>query len=432
MKDLHPLRLPVSPHVTRIALALALLLAGGAAAAAGPDAPDSAPASADSTTARAGKGAKHHDGWNLDARVLGYGGGFDGYGVRRVSGGLLGAEAALVPELRAGEWKLAVPLELAHRQTLGASLSETSGHVAVEPTYRISRALDLCAEAGLSGAWRPDWPDLYQRDATGYMPGTERYSYLSWRVGASLHARPFDRQHLRLHYRYVSTTYERDPAFDPGAPMHLTPRDNGQHRIDLSWRVLGEGYARGDGYAAGVRFGYDHRQDFTLLARDAGTGFSSGNPLQRLDRAEPAVDVELKRLEGRLEARLEYGYQIQNDPFQAYYSYQGHHPTLVIAYAFDEALSARARLEGWFHTYGPDSKANTADGKRLHDDKALVKGELRYALRDGLSLVAEGEWIWRDTNYPDYVPGVYPATRFYDIRWSYDNLRTIAGVEWRR
>lgn len=408
-----------------LALALSLLLSGGSAAAADPDAPDTAPPSAGSTTPGARKAAKRRDGWNLDTRVLAYGGGFDGFGVRRDSGGLVGVEAALVPELRAGDWKLAVPLRLAHSQTLGASLSETSGHVTVAPTYRITRSLDLGAEAGLSGAWRPDWPDLYQRDATGYMPGTDRYSYLSWRVGGALHARPFDRQHLRIRYRYVSLAYQHDPAFDPAAPMHLTPRDNGQHEVDVSWRVLGEGYA------AGVKFGYDHRQDFTLLARDAGTGYTSGNPLQRLNRAEPAVELELKRFEGRLDVRLEYGYQVQDDPFQGYYSYQGHHPTVVIGYAFTDALAAKLRLEGWFRTFGPSSKANTSDGNRLYDDKGLVKGELRYALRSGFSLVGEGEWIRRETNYPDYIPGVFPATRFYDIHWSYTNLRAIAGVEWR-
>jgi hypothetical protein len=257
------------------------------------------------------------------------------------------------------------------------------------------------------------------------MPGTERYSFIAWRIGAALHARPFDRQHLRLRYRYVSTTYTQDPAFDPAAPMHLTPRDNGQHQLDASWRVLGEGYA------VGVRFGYDHREDFTLLARDTGTGFTSGNPLQRLDRAEPAVELELKQLGDRLDVRLEYGYELQSDRFQGYYSYQGHHPTLAVGYALTEQLAAKVRLEGWFRSYGPDSKTNTSDGKRLRDDKGLVKGELRYALQGGLAIVGEAEWVRRDTNYPDYVPGVYPATRFYDIRWSYDNLRAIAGVEWR-
>jgi len=26
---------------------------------------------------------------------------------------------------------------------------------------------------------------------------------------------------------------------------------------------------------------------------------------------------------------------------------------------------------------------------------------------------------------------VYPATRYYDVQWSYDNVRAIAGLEWR-
>ena len=39
----------------------------------------------------------------------------------------------------------------------------------------------------------------------------------------------------------------------------------------------------------------------------------------------------------------------------------------------------------------------------------------------------------RDTNFPDYVPGVYPPTapRPYDIRWDYTNWSVLGGVEWK-
>ncbi len=37
----------------------------------------------------------------------------------------------------------------------------------------------------------------------------------------------------------------------------------------------------------------------------------------------------------------------------------------------------------------------------------------------------------RRTNFPTYVPGVYPAPQDYDIDWSYENYVVEAGVEYR-
>jgi hypothetical protein len=80
---------------------------------------------------------------------------------------------------------------------------------------------------------------------------------------------------------------------------------------------------------------------------------------------------------------------------------------------------------------GGASPTPTEDGKDRRDDKARVSGQVRYRLRHGLHLVGEAEWTTRRTNYPDYRPGVYPASRFYDIDFDYDNARAVAGVEWR-
>ncbi|ABS27662.1 hypothetical protein [Anaeromyxobacter sp. Fw109-5] len=364
--------------------------------------------------------------WTLDARAGLYAGAFDGWSVRRDSGTLLLAEGALTPELESGRFQLELPVRFAHRQTFGATLPETTGSVGVEPAYRVLRRLKLGAEAGVGGAWRPGWDDLYQRDALGEMPGTDRYGYFSWRAGVSLYAIPAPHQHLRIKYRYVSYSYVEDPAFDPAAPMHLTPRDNGQQQLEASWRILGERYA------TAFRVDYVHRQDFTLLARDAGTGATSGNPEQQLDSVEPSVEIELARLGGAVDVSLRYGYEVQRDAFQGYYSYQGQHPRLIVKSPLTDRLEAALRAEAWLRAYGADSKANTSDGARLFDRRFALGGELRYALGGGLAARAEAEWVTRDTNYPDYVPGVYPAGRYYDVRWSYDNARVIAGLEWRR
>jgi opacity protein-like surface antigen len=91
------------------------------------------------------------------------------------------------------------------------------------------------------------------------------------------------------------------------------------------------------------------------------------------------------------------------------------------------------RAEAKLITYGPNSKADTEDGKTLSDTRYKVMGGLRYRLAGPLALVAEAEWLQRDTNFRDYVPGVYPvaALRPYDIAWDYSNTMVTAGLEWK-
>lgn len=396
-----------------LALTLAFALAPGAAAAAPKPSPAGAapPATASAWTTS----------WELAAAA----GGFSGQRTRTDAGGLLLLDAAVEPAYAHGDLALKAPVGLSHRQTVGATLSETRLRAALEPAWRASRALKLGAEAGLLWAYRPGWPDQYQREASGVMPGTDRYSFLAWRAGANLYAQPAPHQHLRLRYRLVATTYTRDPTFDPAAPMHLTPRDNVVHELSGSWRRLQPTWA------VALRLDAAFRRDSVYLARRAGTGGSTGNPTQELNDYEPSAELELRQVAGRADVSLRYGYEIRVDPFQGYYSFTGHHPRATADVALGDRLGTRLSLEAWLRTFGPSSKANTEDGARLTDRRLRLAGELRWRLERGLSLEARASWTGRTTNYPDYVPGVFPATRFYDIRWDYDNLEATVGVAWR-
>ncbi|MBK9516701.1 MAG: hypothetical protein IPO09_04955 [Anaeromyxobacter sp.] len=360
--------------------------------------------------------------WELSAAA----GGFSGQKTRTDAGGLLVVEAGVEPTYASGPLTVKLPASLAHRQTVGASLSETRVRAAVEPGWQAGRSLKLGAEVGLLGVLRPDWPDQYQREASGLTPGTDRYSHLAWRVGANLYAQPAPHQHLRLRYRLESVTYRRDSAFDPATPMHLTPRDHVEHLLQASWRRLQPAWA------VAVRLDAAFRRDAVYLARRAGTGGSSGNPEQSLNDYEPSVELELRRLGGLADLSLRYGHEIRVDTFQGYYSFTGHHPELKLEAPLAKGLDGRLSLEAWLRTYGPDSKSNTEDGARLTDQKVRVAAALEWALRDDLTVVAKADWTHRTTNYPDYVPGVYPATRSYEIGWDYDNVEALVGVRWRR
>jgi hypothetical protein len=391
--------------------------------------------------ASAARAADDEGGWTYDLRAGALAGAFDGLSVRRDSGGLALVRGSITPALADGGWRLKVPVRFHHRQTFGANLSETYGSGGVELERKVVKGLRLGVEGGVAGAWRPGWPDLYQPDPTalGNLLPTDRYSYLEPRAGATAWWTPAPRNHLRLHYQYAHYGYARDPNFDQQAdPQHLTPRDHGQHRLEASYRRSAESWA------AALKLEASRRNDSVYLAKNAVTGSTSGytNPKQRLAQVEPSVEVELKRLGGAMNVSLEYGYLVQDDLFQGYYSYAGHHPRLVVDWDLTEQLALRLKGELWWLEYGSSSKAaglppdptsgHLESGTRLHDHKGALSAALSFALGGGVSLRAEGEYVARETNYPDYVPGVYPGNTLYDVRWDYTNWQLLAGVEYRR
>jgi hypothetical protein len=60
-----------------------------------------------------------------------------------------------------------------------------------------------------------------------------------------------------------------------------------------------------------------------------------------------------------------------------------------------------------------------------------MEGALPVARR--LKAVVDVKWVLRDTNFPAYEPGVFPASRQYDIAWNYLNFSSTVGLayEWQ-
>jgi hypothetical protein len=375
--------------------------------------------------------------FDLDLSVAVLGGGLDGYGVRRQSGGQTVLEASAQPQVRGDRWYLDVPLRVAHRQTFGTDLSETKGSLEAEPWYVASRSLRLGLQGGVSGANRPDWPDLYQptNPSGGGLLPTDRYSYFAWRGGAQLWARPAARQNLRASYRYVSYDYVQDSLFDPGDIMHLTPRDRTEHQVDTSWRY------HQDTWKVGLALDYTHRAYDTLLARRRRSGATSPdpvtseiNPKQKLDMWQPSAQVGFKRMGGKVEITLGYGLDVWNDPFQGYYSLTAHVPEVKAQVALSDRLEATLGVKGWYATYTSDgARPSSLEGgdTRRKDSKTQVAGEVEYALRGGLAFQARLGFVTRSTNYRDYVPVSAGGTSQYDIDFDYTNFTALAGFQYK-
>ena len=427
----------MSRHPIAAAIAALLLLPAGRAAAAQAQ-PGAGPAAVPPAVAPAASPAAKER-FTYDLRLATWGGGFDGLGVRRQSGGLAVVEASGRPQIKGEGWYLDVPVKIAHRQTFGTDLSETKGSLDLEAWYVASKRLRLGLDAGLSGASRKDWPDLYQptNGLGGALLSTDRYSYLAWRVGPRLYARPAPHQHLRASYRFVSYDYGTDPAFDPdpitGDAMHLTPRDRTEHRVDLSWRY------HQDSWRIGATLDYTRREFKTLLARNRrtgatpnnGPGGTESNPKQELTIWQPAAEVTLMRMGGKLEVSLGYGLDVWNDPYQGYYSLTAHVPKAQVQLELGEKLGVKAGLSGWYATYTADGSSRVeVPGARRKSSRTTLEGEGEYKLTGALSLRAQVEWTTRSTNYRDFVPPPN-GTSSYDIDWDYTNLWVLAGIQYR-
>ncbi|MGB8929709.1 MAG: hypothetical protein WCC48_00505 [Anaeromyxobacteraceae bacterium] len=411
-------------------LALALTLALSAAPALA-SAEDEAPGS----TAAPEKHRKQED---LTLRALG--GAFDGMGVRRYSGGLAFLQADWKPTLRAESVEVAFPLRLDHRQTFGASLNETIAGAGIDVDF-VDGGLRHGPIAGASYTWRPNWPDLYQPDGVGGVLPTDRHSHSRWYAGWQLWDKLGDGRHLRLKAEYVKYDYVRDPNYDPSiSVVHLAPRDNGEAKVGASFRQLFAEF----GYA--LRLDAFYRKYDVLLAKKADTGGTSrSDPLASLYGFEPRVEAEY--LTKPVKVTLGYGFISETDPFQGYYTNTGHHPYVEAKLRPMGRLSLEAKLSAKLVTYGPDSKSissdglgagtyvqGTEDGKRLYDNRIEARAGARFELTKGLFALAEASWLKRDTNYRDYVPGVFPPTatrRPYDIKWDYTNTMVTGGLEWR-
>lgn len=377
------------------------------------------------------------EGLQVKARLDAAAGGLTGYQVRRESGALAAVAAGVELIWALGALTVEVPLQLGHRQTFGARLQETRGRAAFDLSWKLARGLRASASARLGGAWRPGWNDLYQPLGGGAFVATSRYSYLEPQLAAGLRYSALRDHTFSLRYELHRPDYLDDPSFAPvDEPTHLVPSDHLRHEVVAAW-LYDLGAVELGGRLEGAA-----RYDQFLIARDAGTGRTHAgaggepaNPLQVLYALEPVLEAELSVARVVLQAR--YGFEVVVDAFQGYYSFTGHHPRLRARWAATDALALRVTGELWAREYGPNAYAAGTSrppldfGTTRSDRRGVLSldGELRVSPELFLTLEVEG--TSRETNFPDYVPFVFPRTRGYDIDWDYSHLRAAIGVSYR-
>lgn len=366
------------------------------------------------------------------------GGALSGRSTLRTSGALIDASGGVEPAIEHGTWRLGLPITLGHRETPGAELRETRGGVDLDARYKRSPRFRLDLEAGLRLTSRPGWEDEYQPTATG-LGTTDRYSHRDLRLGGAISAIPLRHQHARLGLRLTDYDYTDDPAYDAiDAPTHLVPGDRVEVDLDASWRHFG------DGWKAGGAIAFEDRHDDKNYARDAGTGLTHAgaggpppNPLYHQISFEPSLGAELDLADDTVELGADLGYAFVSDRYQGYYSWSGVHPQVHVA-AHRGDLDAKLAAELQLATYGDGSYAAgnghppLESGTRRKDTKIGLRADAGYTVVHHVAVVAGFDLTRRTTNFPDYVPGVFPAGAQYDVKWDYVNWELSAGVRVER
>jgi hypothetical protein len=242
--------------------------------------------------------------------------------------------------------------------------------------------------------------------------------------------------HARLEYDIRHVGYVVDDAYEPvDAPTHLVPGSHLENELRASWTY------HADAWKLGGELDLEHQIWEDLYARDAGTGLTHAgaggpppNPMQQTFTAEPALTAELTR--GAVELDASYGVGLQRDLYEGYYSYVEQHPEVsakVEQAAFTVELSAELR----WRTYGADSYAVAPPdhpmldfGDRRSDRTFDSDLDVRVPIGASLAIVGGVGVKIRRSNFPDYVPGVYPMSRQYAIDWDYDDVTAFAGIAW--
>jgi hypothetical protein len=435
--------------VTAVLLWCALVAAGDddassvpAAAAASPvtTAPDGqTPQAVDAKAPTDEQDEEERERFAVSGRLRVETGGVRGGGVVEDVGGVAAVGARLVPRLTLGSVRFRLPVELSHEETPGAALRRSIGEVTLQAIARPHKRLRIELSAGVHGDYRPDWEDPYQPKLDGTLAATSRFSSWDQRAGLELRLSPAKRQKLELKYVVVLRDGREDESFEEILrPTHIPPSDRIEHTLELT------GSYERRAFEVHVAVQAGRREDYFQFARDRGTGATHTgaggappNPLQVLERLSPHADGEARFLAGRLSLRGGYALVLQRDVYQGYYSYHEHTPSVRLAYEDRDWLECSLRGEMSLRTYGPDGYAAgpthppLESGVRRWDRRFRLTLEVEAPIGAGLALSGSGSALVRRTNYPAYVPGVFPSGAPYDIDWDYESYRATVGITYR-
>ena len=378
-------------------------------------------------------------------------GGADDWFLRDTSGGFVSVSASIEPAVRysRGRFRLGLPLAVAHRETTGESLRQTDLAAGFVSSLRLGQAFELSLDGRVEQRWRPDWPDEFQPgvDAAGGPVGrgtTDRFGCTPGGGGLEAWWRPptfaLD---LGMRAESLRAVQPADPAYDPVlGPTHLVPLDRDAWR--LAW--LGRGRLAEDL----VRWRFELQARWTqferVYARDARTGLTHADPgglpanpkfAERRFSADTAWSVAWRAVATRFQARL--GGDRNEDLFDGYSTWHQLRvgtgvvvrPWRDLVVTLDYDFRGR-RYSGDGYAEGSEHPPLDGNDDTRSERAHVATAEVSYGFL-GKSVVpflgARLQAI--DTNFPDYVPYVHPATAPYAVDWDRRGWLVESGVRFR-
>lgn len=347
------------------------------------------------------------------------------------------------PSVQWWAFQLSLPTKIEHRETWGAHLSRTDASSTLALDFKPMRQFKATLEGGVAAIAKPAWLDPYQPIDNlvdnGLVP-TDRRSRVDTTFGARLMAVPWSKTFARFGYAFTRSTTTRDPAFDPlERPNHLTPRNNDEHRLHASLKTTFGALKPGMSVSA------FQREWFFVFARDAGTGSTHAGPggdppnhLQLFRGLELEPEATLTLLDEAVVVDVGWCLRLVDDVYAGYYTRMENRFTVGVQTHTgpqDLRLETRTRFDFNHVLYGDN--AYTAggrhpaldDGDRRTLRRSRVSVAARFPENAPLHLVGELAASAQVTNFPDYVPGVFPRTQNYVVDWDYQNLSAWLGLE---
>ena len=349
----------------------------------------------------------------------------------------------LDPSVQWSAFQLSLPTQIEHRETWGAHLSRTDASSTLALDFKPMRQFKATLEGGIAAVSKPTWLDPYQPVDNlvdnGFLP-TDRRSRVDTTFGARLMTVPWSKTFARLGYAFTRSMTTRDPAFDPiERPNHLTPRNNDEHRLRASLKTtLGA-------LKPGVSISAFQREWFFVFARDGGTGSTNAgpggdppNPLQLFRGLELEPEAALTLLNEAVVIDAGWRVRLVDDVYAGYYGRIENRLSLGMQTHTgpkDLQLETRTRFDFNYVLYGENAYAAGGrhpaldDGDRRTLRRSRVTVAARFPEHAPVHLVGELAASSQVTNFPDYLPGVFPRTQNYVVDWDYQNASAWLGLE---
>jgi len=295
---------------------------------------------------------------------------------------------------------------------------------------------------------RPKWPDLYQPNPINYAAGvtqnnivlgvTDRFGYTQYEPELTFAYLLSKDTSFFSSLLYSDKTSVQDPSFTAAKPTHVVPSSYTKSELQLGLKhKLSNMDLRWNNTISKLTSKVE-------LARDAIVGKTNyttlPNPLYSENNIISDVSLDYSVIKDVMVVTPEYSFEYNSDVYQGYESYMQNSFALAFEHELvKDKFSYKLQSSASFRNYGPNSYGvgkttthlPTKDGKRLYKNYFKASIGTSYKVLKNLEVYLDGTLDMKKTNYPDYVMGVNPVNKNYNIKFNYNNYSISSGTVYK-